>query len=258
MKYNDIIHRALEILQRDTELTNIVREFRLGTIASDTAEQYPAIHVIMDRPYQSGDNIGTFGTVDLQSSVNLQIKVMVSNSEVGVSSQQINRILDDVIMTLKVNPTFSESDGTDPLFKRSVVRSAEVSPATFGKTKQIGYVNMYAQSGSSYTLTIAGVAYDVITKPSGRTTEGLQPHFDTEMLLGGYAELGISEQKMYELEYTQDLDNALKAMMAAREIVSITETRNGTPDTFKANLANYAISVSNPDGLETISVMFVK
>ena len=67
MKYNDLIERALTVLRNDTVLAEKVNEFRFGELDNDVAEQYPAIHVLTYRPYQSGDSIGTGRSGDLQS-----------------------------------------------------------------------------------------------------------------------------------------------------------------------------------------------
>lgn len=256
MKYNDLIERALTVLRNDTVLAEKVNEFRFGELDNDVAEQYPAIHVLTYRPYQSGDSIGTGHSGDLQSSTTINIKILVSNAEVRVSSMQINELVDNVIVALKNNPTFTDGDGKDPMLKRSLIASTEVNRAMAGKAKQVANVEVYGQSGSSYTLTIGKNIYDVIMKPTSRFNENLIPHFNTDLGLGGYAELGITESRMYELEYTPTLVGDLKTILHNRSPIDVVETIDGAEHTFRAQLANYALSVSGPDNLQTVTIMF--
>lgn len=258
MTYNDIIERALYILKNDETLSRKVREFRFGHLSdiADIAEQYPAIHIISSRPYRSGDTLGRYEDVDLQHSTTVSVKVMVSGPEVEKVARDMNDLLEEVVNAFKSNPRFFKA-GKDPIFIRSLPTAAEVMTNTLGKTKQIGMVEVTGQIGSSYDLTFNGITVPVIAKPSSRRGEELTPHFTTGAILGGYAPTGTTENRVYELEYSADAEVKLKELMTGRGVTEIVETREGTDFPFRAMCANYATSVS-PDGLETITVMFVR
>ena len=239
MTYNQILQRAVEMLQQDDTVKEIAKDISLVPTISNTARLLPAVHVILEAPYSTSESVGYTGETDTQYTEKIDMKIIVGKDLVKQSVLQLNDLMEAVYDVFVKNRKLASPDGSDPMFVRSVV-DVRADAKNAGQTRQTATVSVTGQVGEDILLQIKDFVprLYVLHESGGTDAINRTVHLADDGNLDGYASTGRQKSRTYILEDTKDgVYKALQDLQDSRDVLTITSTTLGEETKYKAHIS---------------------
>ena len=226
-----IINRILEILEDDTALAALIRDFQFGeddNVVHDNPRPYLLV-TTPDRQFTSRDQlgIGDNGT-DSQTSVQYQIMGFVDGKDSEKAETEKYNISKMIVDILKANPRLKEAVGlTDPKCTRSVVFSSDNTANTRGKEEQGFVLTIICQIGEDISLVYDGTTIPVLEEVNSPHGWIISNHADDDGLVD-VAPVILEERKIFKIESNATLQSTLRTKLRSPVMSAMTLTENGS------------------------------
>jgi len=268
---NKIINRIIARLKADTRTfeknnKDKARKILFGSPSNKlkmAQEETPYIYVTTpDSLLLSSRSFGVFKNTSIhQNTSSYEIVIIAgTDKEPQQAERQLYEMKKNVAAVLGDDPTLSDPDdpGNDQLVNRSVVNDIPWDSETRGWQTQAVRLVLVCTIGTEQTINIPGVGIlSILGITPDADSENWQPHFDTKLILKGYAPLGSIRTLAILIIYDRVQIEALRTVKTARNEINITITDvDGVATILKAVISNIDTSMAQVDDIKTTAIQF--
>ena len=210
-----ILERLQNNLKVDENLRDIVNEFRIGELGDGKNKEIdsnspPPVIILSTppRPFITREQFGRSIDSDVQKTVLLLVRVVAGGATSEDVKKNLFSLIDHIVKNIEGNPTFTDSDGSDPKLTRSFISGIDEYANTIGDFRQAATITIQGTIGVQTTLTISGISeltdISIIDRPNETHIENTENLFNTARERKGVATINQTDAFFAKFEYTQE------------------------------------------------------